>query len=66
MNGKWFFQTRAEDHGPYLSRDAAALDMQRYVEEMAYLDETSDGPARLTTRDPDDLDSSSFTLVDKN
>jgi hypothetical protein len=38
LNGKWYYQTRETDHGPYPTRNAAEHDLQRYINEMEYLD----------------------------
>ena len=64
MNGKWFFQTREVDHGPYPSEDAARIELQRYVEEMDYFDAIGPEEARLTSRQSAN-EYASFTLVDK-
>ncbi|MCZ6640320.1 MAG: DUF6316 family protein [Gammaproteobacteria bacterium] len=47
MNGKWFFQTREQDHGPYPSQGAAETELKRYVSEMDFFSEVkrADEPA---------------------
>ncbi len=40
QNGKWFFQTREDDHGPFPSREEAEKELDRYTEEMTYFEET--------------------------
>ena len=43
QNGKWFYQTREDDHGPFPTREAAELDLKRYVDEMDFFDGIKDG-----------------------
>ncbi len=65
INGKWFFQTREADHGPYPSKEAAQVELQRYVEEMNYFDAIGPEQARLTTKQ-NNTDYASSSLVDKD
>jgi len=65
MNGKWFFQTREADHGPYPSEETAQVELQRYVDEMHYFDAIGPEQARLTSKQ-NTGDYASFTLVDKD
>ena len=65
QNGRWFYQTREDDHGPFSTREAAELDLQRYVEEMAFFDEVKkDAPGEHP--DLKDPDFANFSLVDKD
>ena len=65
QNGKWFYQTREDDHGPFPTREAAEVDLQRYVDEMAFFDEARDGaPAEKSGRH--DPDFANFSLVEKD
>jgi len=65
QNGKWFYQTREDDHGPFPTRQAAEVDLQRYVDEMAFFDDANEGtPAdQPNFQDPD---FANFSLVDKD
>ena len=66
LNGRWFYQTREEDHGPFPTREAAERDLARYVEEMHFYDavrKEGASPAGSTDRGPD---FANFTLVDKD
>ncbi len=48
QNGQWFFTTREDDHGPYPTREAAELNLSRYVSEMEHFDDVKgdlDAPA---------------------
>lgn len=36
LNGKWYFQTRELDHGPFTSRGVAAAELERYINEMDF------------------------------
>lgn len=52
LNGKWYFQTRENDHGPYSSRETADDELKRYVSEMNFFDDVSkagDSPAPSAT-----------------
>lgn len=65
QNGGWFYQTREDDHGPFPTREAAELDLKRYVDEMSFFDgvrkdSTVEGP---NLKDPD---FANFSLVDKD
>ena len=64
LNGKWFFQTREVDHGPFPTREAAERDLNRYVEEMNYFDGIAGG-VRVKPRAPD-RKFADFKLVDKD
>ena len=64
LNGEWFFQTREDDHGPFPTRDAAELDLKRYVEEMNYFDSIA-GEHRSKPRAPA-RQFADFKLVDKD
>ena len=65
QNGRWFFQTREDDHGPFPTREAAEVNLQRYVDEMAFFDEAHGGkPAENSTQK--DPDFANFSLVDKD
>jgi hypothetical protein len=65
QNGKWFYQTREDDHGPFPTREAAEVDLQRYVDEMAFFDDAHDGPTadKPSYQDPN---FANFSLVDKD
>ena len=55
--GKWHFQTRERVRGPFDSRKAAELELQRYIDTMEYVEGNE---ASL----PSDVDWSDVTLVD--
>ena len=65
QNGSWFFQTREDDHGPFPTREAAELELKRYVGEMAFFDGVKKGVA---TDKPaaKDHEFANFSLVDKD
>ncbi len=42
LNGQWFFQTRERDHGPFPSRGAATMELERYVNEMDFFSDVKD------------------------
>ena len=65
LNGKWYYQTREDDHGPFPSRDAAALDLQRYVDEMRFFDDLQPDSG-TPPQEPQDPDFANFSLVDKD
>ena len=65
QNGKWFFQTREDDHGPYQTREDAEADLQHYVDEMNFFDEAAASDASEPTVS-DSPDFANFTLVDKD
>ncbi len=65
QNGSWFFQTREDDHGPFPTREAAELDLKRYVDEMAFFDGVKDGAVSDKTAAPG-VDFANFSLVDKD
>lgn len=64
LNGKWFFQTREEDHGPFPTRDAASRELKRYVDEMSYFDGVA-GEVRVKPRTTERA-FADFKLVDKD
>lgn len=67
QNGKWFFQTREDDHGPYPTREAAALNLQRYVEEMAFFNGAKKPDATgNATNSNSNPEFANFSLVDKD
>ncbi len=37
--GQWYFQTRQGDRGPYDTREAAELRLERYVDTMGFVEE---------------------------
>jgi len=41
-SGQWYFQTRKGDRGPFDSREAAELELQRYIDTMEFVEETLD------------------------
>ena len=63
QNGKWFFETREDDHGPFATREAAEKDLLRYIEEMSFFDGVQKGAGSSTAADPD---FANFSLVDKD
>ncbi len=64
LNGKWYYQTRENDHGPFPTREAAQIDLQRYVDEMSFFDDVrKPAPAAAASADPD---FANFSLVDKD
>ena len=65
LNGKWFYQTRENDHGPFPSRQAAQVDMQRYIEEMSFFDGVQKGTVSPDTQSPDP-DFANFSLIEKD
>lgn len=71
LNGKWYYQTREDDHGPFSTREAAALDMQRYVDEMCFFHGVQDGSSPVPgavpeAGKPQEPDFADLTLVDKD
>lgn len=71
LNGNWYFQTREDDHGPFATREAAELDMQRYVDEMRFFDGVQDGVTSSLgpvseSGQSQDLDFADLKLVDKD
>jgi len=38
QNGEWFYQTREGDQGPFVTREAAVADLNRYVNQKAQFD----------------------------
>lgn len=65
QNGKWFFQTREDNHGPYPSRASAEKELTRYTEEMAYFEEVTPRVVGVAGDAADD-EFAEFTLVDKD
>ena len=65
QNGKWFFQTREDDHGPFSSREAAELHLISYVDDMAFFEEAKkpETPKSAKHTDPE---FANFSLVDKD
>jgi hypothetical protein len=55
--GEWHFQTRERVRGPFDSREAAELELQRYIDTMEYVEGNE---ASL----PSDVDWRDVTLVD--
>ena len=39
QSGQWYFQTREGDRGPFDSREAAELELQRYIDTMEFVEE---------------------------
>jgi hypothetical protein len=66
QNGKWFYQTREDDHGPFPTREAAEVDLQRYVDEMAFFDDAHDGAPAVGKAKLQDPDFANFSLVEKD
>ncbi len=64
QNGKWFFQTREDDHGPFPSREAAEKELDRYTEEMTYFEDVAPGVTKAPDAAAEDI--AEFTLVDKD
>lgn len=65
LNGKWYFQTREDDHGPFPTRAAAELDLKRYVEEMSFFDDVRKKTGATASK-PRDPDFANFSLIDKD
>lgn len=63
QNGKWYFQTREDDHGPFPSREAATLDLKRYVDEMAFFDGVKKG---VDNGNKQSSEFANFSLVEKD
>ena len=66
QNGKWFYQTREDHHGPFPTREAAAADLQRYVDEMAFFDDAQDGQPAVDKAKLEDPNFANFSLVEKD
>ena len=65
QNGKWFYQTREDDHGPFPTREAAEVDLQRYVDEMDFFNDARNGaPAENNSHQYPDF--ANFSLVEKD
>lgn len=65
LNGKWFYQTREVDHGPFATREAAERDLQRYVDEMCFFDSVRRAPGSATPARTNG-NFADFSLVDKD
>lgn len=65
QNGKWFFQTREDDQGPFPSREAAQKELDHYTEEITYFEDVSPGVAKIASDGTED-EVADFTLVDKD
>jgi len=65
QNGRWFYQTREDDHGPFPTREAAELDLQRYVDEMDFFNGVRDA-APADGSNPKDPEFANFSLVEKD
>lgn len=65
QNGKWFYQTRENDHGPFPTRAAAEVDLQRYADEMAFFDDAHEG-ATADKPNIQDPEFANFSLVEKD
>jgi hypothetical protein len=66
LNGKWFYQTREEDHGPFPTRVAAKADLQRYVEEMDFFEGVRQDASTGARPDKSDADFADFQLLNKD
>lgn len=63
QNGKWFYQTRENDHGPFSTRAEAELDLARYVDEMDFFNGVRKSRATSKTAD---AEFANFSLVEKD
>jgi len=66
LNGAWYYQTREDDHGPFPTRAAAERDLARYVEEMQFLENVTDGAPPPPDSDEATPGFADFTLADKD
>ena len=66
LNGSWYFQTRENDHGPFPTREAAELNLKRYVEEMSFFDDVRKSTPTPPVPAKDDPEFANFSLVDKD
>ena len=66
LNGKWFYQTREEDHGPFPTRAAAKTDLQRYVDEMNFFEGVRQDASNGVRPDNSDSEFADFQLLDKD
>lgn len=66
LNGNWYFQTREDDHGPFPTREAAELNLQRYVDEMSFFDDVQQSTPPVIRSSPEDPEFANFSLVDKD
>lgn len=64
LNGRWYYQTREDDHGPFPSLEAAERDLARYVEEMRFFDGERSGGSTGTPGERPGF--ANFSLVDKD
>ncbi len=55
--GRWYFQTREGDRGPFSTREADKLELERYVDTMEYVDAN-------TPSLPSEVDWGDVTVVD--
>ena len=55
--GQWYFQTREGDRGPFNSREAAKVELERFADTMQYMEEHK--PSLPSEVDLDDV-----TIVD--
>lgn len=63
QNGKWFYQTREYDHGPFSTRAEAELDLGRYVDEMDFFNGVRKSRAASKAAD---AEFANFSLVEKD
>ena len=57
QSGQWYFQTREGNRGPFDSREAAELELQRYIDTMEFVEKNK--PSL-----PSDVDWSDLVFVD--
>ncbi len=57
QSGQWYFQTREGERGPFDSREAADLELQRYIDTMEFIEKNE--PSL-----PSDVDWGDLTFVD--
>ena len=55
--GQWFFDTREGQRGPFATRKAAELELQRFIDTMEFLEDRKDSL-------PSDVNWSDVTVVD--
>lgn len=41
--GQWYFRTREGDRGPFVTREAAVLELMRYIDTMEFVEENEAG-----------------------
>lgn len=66
QNGEWFYQTREGDQGPFATREAAAVDLDRYVNQKVNFDAIPYEATPKTTTSGSDVETGGFTLVDQD